>query len=113
MALTDEHPRAVHKRSHTFTKSCGSASCSIPENPGGFFAETHTVTLEGITLVVQAVVPQGELVAVEGPKEPEVPDPILATSALPTSQSMFSSHGVSHQFQPLIVLPYSLLLIHQ
>ena len=77
------------------------------------FVETHTVTLEGITLTVQAVVPQGELVVGEGPEEPEVPDLVLAASILPTSQSKLSFHGVSHQFQPLIVLPYSLLLIHQ
>ena len=37
MALTGEHPRAVHKWSHTSTRSCGSASCSIPKNTGGLF----------------------------------------------------------------------------
>ena len=37
MALTGEHPRVVHKRSYTSTKSCGFASCSIPENTGGLF----------------------------------------------------------------------------
>ena len=59
---------------------------------------------------MQVAVLQEELVAVEGSKEP---DPILTASALSTIQSIFSSHGVSRQFQLLVVLPYSLLLIHQ
>ena len=75
-----------------------------------YFAGTHRVTLEDIAPVAQAVVPQEELAAVEGSKEP---DPVLASFILPTTQSMFSSHDISRQFQPLIVLPYSLLLIHQ
>ena len=37
MALIGEHPRAVHKRSHTSTRSSGSASCSIPKNTDGLF----------------------------------------------------------------------------
>ena len=37
MALIGEHPRAVHKQSHTSIKSCGFASCSIPENTDGLF----------------------------------------------------------------------------
>ena len=70
------------------------------------FAETHTVTLEGIAPAVQAIVPHGELATVEGLEEPKVPDPILAASALPTTQSMFSSPSVSRQFQLLVDLPY-------
>ena len=77
------------------------------------FAETHTMTLEGIALTVQAVVPQGELAAVKGAKEPEVPDLVLVASTLPTTQSMFSSLGISRQFQLLAALPYCLRLIHQ
>ena len=72
--------------------------------------ETHTVTPEDIALAAQAAILQGELATMEGPKELDL---VLATSALPTTQSMFSSHGVSHQFQLLVALPYSLLLIHQ
>ena len=49
----------------------------------------------------------------EGSEEPEVPNHVLAASTLPTSQSKFSFHGVSRQFQLLVDLPYHLLLIHQ
>ena len=70
---------------------------------------TRIVTPENIAPVVQVSVLQWELAAVEGPEEP---DPVVAASTLPTTQSMFSSHGVSRQFQPLVALPYSLLLIH-
>ena len=71
------------------------------------------MTLEGISPVVQAAVPQGELAAVKGPEELEVPDLVLVASTLPTTQSMFSSPGVSRQFQLLAALPYCLRLIHQ
>ena len=71
------------------------------------------MTLEGITPAVQAVGPRWELAVVEGPEEPEVPDLVLAAFALPTSQSKFSFHGVSHQFQLLAAQPYYLRLIHQ
>ena len=46
------------------------------------FTETQTVTLEGIAPAAQAVVLQGELAVVEGLAET---DPVLATSALPTT----------------------------
>ena len=68
------------------------------------------MTPKDIAPAAQAAVPQRELAAVEGPEEP---DPVLAVSTLPTTQSIFSSHDVSRQSQPLIDLPYSLLLIHQ
>ena len=68
------------------------------------------MTQEDIAPVAQVAVPQGELAAVEGPEEP---NSVLAAFALPTTQSMFSSHGVSCQFQLLVALSYPLLLIHQ
>ena len=74
------------------------------------FVGTHTVTSEDIAPIAQVVVPQGELMVMEGPKEP---NSVLAAFALPTTQSMFSSHGVSCQFQSLIALSYPLFLIHQ
>ena len=74
------------------------------------FIGTHTVTSEDIAPTAQVAVPQGELMVMEGSKEPNL---VLATSALLTTQSMFSSHRVSHQFQLLVTLPYSLLLIHK
>ena len=55
-------------------------------------------------------VPQEELAAAEGSEEPEVPVPVLASSALPTSRSKFSFHGVSHQFLLLTTQHYCLLL---
>ena len=67
------------------------------------------MTSKDIAPTAQAAILQEELVAVEGSKEP---DPILTASALSTIQSIFSSHGVSRQFQLLVALPYSLLLIH-
>ena len=57
---------------------------------------------------VHAAVPQGKLAIVEGPEEPEVPNLVLAASALPTSQLNFSFHGVSRQFQLLTTQPYCL-----
>ena len=77
------------------------------------FVETHTMTLAGIVPSVQAAASQWELAAVEGPKEPEVLDPVSAASALPTSQSKFSFHGISRQFQLLTTQHYCLRLIHQ
>ena len=62
---------------------------------------------------VHAAIPQGELAAAEGPEEPEVPDPVLASSALPPSRSKFSFHGVSRQFLLLTTQHYCLRLIHQ
>ena len=47
---------------------------------------------------MHAAVPQEELAAAEGPDEPEVPDSVLAASALPISQSKFSFYGVFRQF---------------
>ena len=54
---------------------------------------------------VHAAVLQRELAATEGPKEPEVLDPVSTASALPTSQPEFSFHGVSRQFQLLTTQP--------
>ena len=73
---------------------------------------THIMTPEDIDPVAYAVILQGELMAVEGPEEPKVLDLVLAASALPTTQLMFSSFGVSRQFQLLTAQPYYLQLIH-
>ena len=66
------------------------------------------MTPEDTAPVAQAAVLQGELAVREGLRQP---DPVLAVSALPTTKSKFSSHGVSCQFQPLVALLYHLLLI--
>ena len=73
-------------------------------------AITHIVTPEDIAPAAQVAVLQRELAATEGLEEH---DPVLVASVLPTIQSSFSSHAISRQFQSLIALPYSLLLIHQ
>ena len=73
-------------------------------------AGTHTMTLADIAPAAQDAVPLGELAAREGPEELDL---VLATFALLTTQSVLLSHGISRQLQPLVALPYSLLLIHQ
>ena len=53
---------------------------------------THIVPPKDIVPAEQAIILQGELAIV---KEP---NPALTASALPTTQSTFSSYGVSRQF---------------
>ena len=53
------------------------------------------MTSKDIAPTAQAAVLQEELAVVEGPEEPDL---VLAASTLPTTQSTFSSHGVSHKF---------------